>query len=279
MLEINGHTKQLAIIGYPVEHSFSPKMHNFISEKMGNPYVYTALEVHPDNIAAAIAGIRALGFSGINVTAPHKYTVMQYLDEIAPQAQKLGSVNTIVNRNNRLIGYNTDADGLYRSMLHNNMTVDGKDILILGAGGAAKPISVFFAQLSPSSMTVVNRTAAKAETLAAYVRSTTGYPIETQQQRRHYDIVINATSVGMYPNTEACPMDDLSFIDAQTAAVDLIYNPAETVFLRRARENGAKTMNGLGMLVYQGIISYELFTDTKLPDNIGDMIIEEVFGA
>lgn len=278
MFEINGHTKQMAIIGYPVDHSFSPQMHNFISEKMGNNYVYTALEVRPENLEEAIAGIRALHFAGINVTAPHKNAVMQYLDEISPQAQKFGSVNTVVNKDGKLIGFNTDADGFYRSLLHHHITIQGKDILILGAGGAAKPISVLFSQLPAKSITILNRTREKADKLAEYVHTATGYSIYTQMNLSHYDVVINTTSAGMAPQLDQCPLEDMSFIDTQTAVADMIYNPSETIFLNRAKQLGAKTVNGLGMLIYQGILAYELFTGTSLPDNLYDILSAEVFG-
>jgi shikimate dehydrogenase len=278
MFEINGETRQLGIIGCPIEHSFSPQMHNFISEKMGNNYVYTALEVKPGSVKEAVEGIRALGFAGVNVTAPHKYEVMKYIDKIAPQAQRYGSVNTIVNRDGVLTGYNTDADGFYQSLLREGVEIKDKDILIVGAGGATKPVGVLFSEVGAKSITIINRTKEKAAALSEYVYSLDGYRILTERQHSHYDVVINTTSLGMYPDVDGCPLEDMSFVDADTAAADMIYNPAETVFLKRARENGAKTVNGLGMLIGQGIISYELFTNTKLPDDMFDQIAKGVFG-
>lgn len=278
MFEIDGHTRQLAIIGDPVEHSFSPQMHNYISEKMGNNYVYTALEVRPENLAGAVEGIRALGIAGVNVTAPHKFAVMQYLDEIADRAQKFGSVNTVVNRGGRLYGYNTDADGFYQSLLYEGITVQNKDILIVGAGGATQPIVILFAMEGAKSITILNRTQANAQRLAQYAEKTVGYHVETEKKLARYDVIINTTSVGMWPDIDGCPVEDFSFVDENTAAADMIYNPEETVFLRRAREQGAKTVNGLGMLIFQGIIAYELFTDTKLPRDIYAEIAKEVFG-
>lgn len=132
MTDISGHTKKLGIFGYPIEHTFSPKMHNFISAQLNNNYVYTAFEVAPENLENAVNAVRALNISGINITAPHKKTVMKFLDEISQQAQKFGSVNTVVNRNGRLYGYNTDAQGFYKALLHNGIEVRNKDILILG---------------------------------------------------------------------------------------------------------------------------------------------------
>lgn len=279
MFEINGHTRQLAIIGCPVEHSFSPQMHNYISERMGNNYVYTALEVRPEQLGDAVRGFRAMQFAGMNITAPHKFEVMQYMDEISERARQFGSVNTCVNRGGKLYGYNTDADGFYRSLLREGIQVKGRDILIIGAGGATQPIAVLFALEGAKSITVLNRTYANAKRLADYVYETVGYTINLQQTLPRYDVMINTTSVGMEPDVDGCPLEDFSFVDAHTAAADMIYNPEETVFLRRAREHGAqKTVNGLGMLIYQGIIAYELFTDTKLPEGIYEDIAREVFG-
>lgn len=279
MFEINGHTKQLAIIGDPVEHSFSPQMHNYISERMGNNYVYTALEVKPEHLGDAVRGFRAMNFAGMNITAPHKFEVMQYMDEISEQARLFGSVNTCVNRGGRLYGYNTDAHGFYKSLLREGIAVKGKDILIVGAGGATQPVAVLFALEGAKSITIMNRTLENAQRMAAYVQKTVGYTVSVQPALPRYDLMINTTSVGMSPNVAGCPLADFSFVDENTAAADMIYNPEETVFLRRAREHGAwKTVNGLGMLIYQGMIAYELFTGTALPDGMYDDIAREVFG-
>ena len=278
MFEINGFTKQLAIIGDPVEHSHSPQMHNFISEKYKNNYVYTALRVKPDRLGDAIRGIRAMGIAGVNVTAPHKFNVMQYLDDISDRAKKFGSVNTIVNKDGKLTGYNTDAEGFYRSLLYEGIQVKGKDILIVGAGGATQPIAVLFALEGAKSISIKNRTQANAERLCDYVEKTVGFKMSSRPNLAKYDLVINTTSVGMYPDLSGCPIDDFSFIDDRTAAADMIYNPEKTVFLKRAEERGAKVVNGLGMLIFQGIIAYELFTQTKLALNIYELIKKEVFG-
>lgn len=278
MFEIDGFTKQLAIIGDPVEHSHSPQMHNFISELYKNNYVYTAFRVSPDNLKQAVEGIRAMGIAGVNVTAPHKFNVMKYLDEISDLAEKFGSVNTVVNKNGKLIGYNTDANGFYRSLLYEGIEVRDRDILIIGAGGATQPIAVLFALEGAKSISIKNRTQANADRLAEYVKKNTGFKISTHPELKRYDLIINTTSAGMFPDVEGCPMDDFSFVDENTAAADMIYNPEQTVFLKRAGERGAKTVNGLGMLIFQGIIAYELFTGTKLPQNAYEIIKKEVFG-
>lgn len=269
--------KKLTIIGYPVSHSLSPAMHNFISEKLGAPFVYTATEVKPGEVGEAVMRLRDEGICGFNVTAPHKFEIMNYLDEISEQAKRYGSVNTVVNRGGRLIGYNTDADGFYMSLLHNGIDASGRHILVLGAGGAAQPTVLKLAESGAETITVINRTREKAEALKQYVRDCTGFNISTCAERIRYDIVVNCTSLGMGENKDMCPLSDFSVIDEASAAVDMIYNPTETLFLKRAGEAGAKTLNGRGMLVFQGIAAYRLFTGIDLPVGIADEIMNEVF--
>ncbi len=276
---INAKTKQLAIIGYPVEHSKSPQMQNRFAELSGDNFVYTAYSVKKENLQTAIEAVRALGIRGINVTAPHKTEVLQYLDEISDEAQLYGSVNTVVNDCGRLIGYNTDAEGFYRSLIANGIEVEGKDILIFGAGGATQPVCIRFLMKGAKSVTVINRTKKRADDLKSYIKNAIDLDIHTEMTLSHYDVVINTTSAGMHPQEGVLPYADLSFIDADTAVVDMIYNPSETAFLKEAKMRGAKTLNGMGMLIYQGILAYEHFSGHTLPENAYDIaksvILEE----
>lgn len=280
---ITAKTKQLGIIGDPVEHSFSPKMHNFISKLMNNDYVYSGFHVTRENVGDAIRGMRAMGIKGMNVTAPHKVAVMEYLDEISDDAKMLGSVNTIVNRDGKLCGYNTDSEGFYMALTHAGIKIEGAKILVLGSGGVVKPTLMRLIKAEPKSITIVNRTKSKAEALAKLLKEATGFDVKTEIEDFDFDIVLNTTSAGMEPQEDALPIDEideidnLDFINESTSVVDMIYNPAETKFLRIAREQGAKTLNGLDMLIYQGVIAYELFTGTKLPEDIADVIRKEVF--
>lgn len=284
MFEIDGHTKQLGIIGYPVEHSFSPKMHNFISESIHNNYVYCAWCVEPEKLGDAINGMRAFGISGMNVTAPHKVEVMKYLDCISPVAEELGSVNTVVNKDGKLYGYNTDADGFCMALTKADVAIKDSRILIIGAGGVTRPTVIRLIDNGAKEITVLNRTKSKVHSLADDILSTKGFKLQTEIKEKEFDIVINTTSAGMEPQENVLPiesideLDDLSFINENTAVVDMIYNPDETLFLREAKKRGAKTLNGLGMLIYQGIIAYELFTGAKLPPDMGERIRKEVFG-
>lgn len=267
MPEISAKTKVLGIIGDPIEHSKSPEMHKCFAELTNENYLYHAFHVTRDKLADAINGVRALGIAGVNVTAPHKFEVMQYLDEISDDAKMFGSVNTVVNRNGRLYGYNTDARGFYKSLLRVGIEIKGKDVLIFGAGGATQPIAVLFAMEGVKSLTVINRTEERAKRLADYVFEKTGLAVSTKRELSHYDVVINTTSAGMAPQLESLPCADIDFIDENTAVSDMIYNPWETRFLAEAKRRGAKTVNGLGMLIYQGIIAYELFTGATLPES------------
>lgn len=284
MFEIDGHTQHLGIIGYPVEHTFSPMLHNFISAAVHNNYVYSAYSIAPEKLKGALEGVRALGIKGINVTAPHKVEVMKYLDFIDDTARELGSVNTVVNRDGKLYGCNTDADGFCMSLEKGGIKINGSRILIIGAGGVTRPVLIRLIDKGASAVTVLNRTKARAEALAENIFKVKGFKVNTNADKLNFDIVINTTSAGMEPQENALPTDsipeinDLSFINESTAVVDMIYNPEETRFLKESKKRGAKTLNGLGMLIYQGVIAYELFTDTVLPSDMGERIRKEVFG-
>lgn len=284
-MNITAKTKKLGIIGFPVEHSFSPKMHNYISGKLGNDYIYTGFTVSPDLLGDAVRGIRALGIRGINVTAPHKTEVMKYLDRIDDRAARLGSVNTVVNDNGVLTGYNTDSDGFFAALKHSGIEVNDRRVLVMGCGGVAKPTLMRMTEEAPRSVTLMNRTKSKSETMAAEIYSETGFKIDTEPQKLEFDVVINMTSAGMEPQENTLPTDlidglgTMDFISEGTAAVDMIYNPSKTRFLQEAEKRGAKILNGLDMLIYQGIIAYELFTGISLPDGMADDIRRDVFGA
>ncbi len=285
MLTVTGETKQLGIIGCPVEHSFSPKMHNFISGELNADYIYSAWCVKKEYLKAAAEAVRALGIAGINVTAPYKKDIMRYLDNIDAQAKLLGSVNTVVNRDGVLTGYNTDAVGFCQALKADGADPAGKKILVMGAGGVVKPTLMRIIQEKPQKIVILNRTKEKAAALSEEIYKAMGFRAETETKDFDFDIVINTTSAGMAPQTEALPSDaieeieNLDFINSKTVAVDMIYNPEETRFLAEAKKRGAKTVNGLSMLIYQGLIAYELFTGIKLDDTMADKVRKEVFGG
>lgn len=283
-MRINGKTIQLGVIGNPIEHTFSPTIHNFIARETGDDCVYCAWKVEKENLGDAVRGLRAMNIRGINVTIPHKIEIMRYLDEISPRTKILGSVNTVVNRNGVLCGYNTDADGFFKALMTISPKVRGKNILILGAGGVVKPVTVRLAEENPKSITIMNRTKEKAVIMSETIKNQTGIDVMTEMTEEKYDIVINTTSAGMAPQTDILPTDcidgigSLDFIGEETAVFDMIYNPQETLFLKEAKRRGAKTLNGLDMLINQAVLAYEIFLDKKLPQNMGEKIKKEVFG-
>ncbi len=277
MININGETKQLGIFGMPVSHSFSPQMQTYIAQRMGLNYIYSAFEIEEKQFEDAIKGIRAMNFAGVNITSPYKFKAMEYMDVLSEKAKKFGSVNTCVNKNGVLHGYTTDADGFYRSLLYEGIEVKNKDILFIGAGGATQPCMILFADEGAKSISIHNRTVSKAQAIADYTKEVTGYDVNVGIDKEHYDLVINTTTVGMHPNEGKSPVSEIPFIDENTAVADMIYNPEKTLFLQMAERKGAKTVNGLGMLIFQGIIAFELFADVKLPDEIYKDILKDVF--
>ena len=265
-MDISAKTKLLAIIGDPVEHSRSPQMQTEFCRLCGYDAIYTAFDVKPEMLGAAIDGVRALGIRGVNVTSPHKYNVVKYLDRISDEAALYGSVNTVVNENGELVGYNTDARGFYQSLISAGIEIAGKDVLIFGAGGATQPVAVLFAKKGVRSLTIINRSADRVKRLADYVFEKTGFSVDTERKLAHYDVVINTTTAGMAPQLGVLPSEDIDFIDSDTACADMIYNPPQTKFLQEAKRRGARTVNGLGMLIYQGIFAFEHFSGMQLPD-------------
>lgn len=284
-MKVTGKTQILGVIGDPISHSFSPELHNYISKTLNNNYIYSAYHVLPENLKEAMEGMRALNIRGINVTSPHKIEVMQYLDEISPDAKLLGAVNTIVNDNGKLVGYNTDCDGFYMSLVRAGITVKDSNILVMGCGGVVKPTLIRLTKEKPQSITLVNRTKEKAVAIAKEIYELTGYRVSTDVTSNRFDIVINTTTAGMGNQADMLPWDNISdlngidVLDGDTSAVDMIYNPPCTRFLELAKRKGAKTINGLDMLIYQGIIAYERFTGVKVPENIIDLVRKEVFNV
>jgi len=251
------------LIGFPVEHSLSPLMHNDAFASLGIRARYHLFSVKPEQVGEAIVGVRALGIAGVNVTIPHKMAVIPFLDEVDEHARRIGAVNTIVNDNGRLVGYNTDGPG-YVKALEEEMDVhlDGKRILLVGAGGGAR--GIYFSLLSTAAerIDIANRTTEKAARLVsegADGRSAFFPLAEAERRLAEYDIIVNTTSVGMHPHVNEQPLS-LEQLRPGTIVSDIIYNPLETKWLKEAKERGARGQNGVGMLVYQGALAFEKWT-------------------
>jgi len=266
---IDGKTRLAGIIGWPVSHSLSPVMHNALYDAMDLNWRYMALPVHPARIAEAVAGIRALGLAGVNVTIPHKETAMPHLDELTPAARAIGAVNTIIAEGDRLIGDNTDVSGFLKALDQAGVPLAGRQALILGAGGAARA-AAWGLLTRDTQVLLLTRTPARAHRLAEDMRqSVAGAHIAVAAQTpRSVDLVVNCTPVGMPPQDSQSPLPAGLTLNAKTAVMDMIYRPLETMLLRQAREAGAICVSGLDMLVYQGVIAFERWTGETPPVDI-----------
>lgn len=256
----------LGVLGDPIKHSKSPLMHKIALQTAGIEGDFVPLHVKPDQLEDAMKGIRALHFRGVNVTIPHKVEVMKYLDEIDEGARSIGAVNTIVNDNGRLKGYNTDGIGYVRSLKEEtSVELKGARIVILGAGGAARGVIHALLEEQPESIIILNRTRDKADQLAQEWTTesipVTGYSHdEAKNVLATVDVLINTTSVGMAPLSDELPLET-NLIPKGIIVSDLIYNPLETRLLRESREHrGCTVHGGLGMFVYQGAVAFEYFT-------------------
>jgi shikimate dehydrogenase len=273
-MEISGSTKVIAIFGHPVSHSLSPLMHNSAFREMGLDYCYIALDVHPSGLRAAVEGVREMNFAGLNITVPHKETVMHMLDQVDPEASFIGAVNTIVNRGGKLIGYNTDGRGFMRSLEEESVDVQGKKVLLVGAGGAARAVSWYLAEAG-CDLSVYNRTPEKAELLvgdlAINFRNVQG--AGSLKGLGEADIVINSTSLGLRPE-DPLPFDP-SGLKPGAIVVDLIYQ--DTPLILQARKSGHQAINGLGMLLWQGVLASELWTGQIPPhEHMKDIIFKSL---
>jgi len=273
-MEISGTTQVIAILGHPVSHSLSPLMHNSAFRKMGLDYCYIALDVHPSGLRAAIEGIREMGFAGLNITVPHKEAVMPMLDKVDPEAAFIGAVNTIVNRNGKLIGYNTDGRGFIRSLKEESVEVRDKNVLLVGAGGAARAVSWYLAE-EGSDLSIYNRTSEKADLLAGdlAINFKNVRRAESLDALVEADIVINSTSLGLNPQ-DPLPFDP-SGLKPGAVVIDLIYQ--DTPLIQQARQSGHKTIGGLGMLLWQGVLASELWTGLTPPhEHMKDIIFKSL---
>jgi shikimate dehydrogenase len=268
---INAKTKLCGLIGDPVGHSVSPAMHNAAFRALGLDYAYLPLRVRREDLPTAIAGVSAFNIRGLNVTIPHKVEVMGLLDEIDPPARQIGAVNVLVNDSGRLTGYNTDAQGFLHMLTGHGIEPQGKNVVVLGAGGAARAICFALASRG-ATLTILNRTAARAQACAADVSkafNTRIRVLDLDRENLAYALqgagmLVNATSVGMLPDAGVSPVDR-DLLGAHLTVVDIVYNPGQSKLLKEARKAGAKTINGLEMLTWQGALAFEKWTGRQPP--------------
>lgn len=278
---ITGHTKTLCIIGYPVGHTMSPIMHNANFIELGLDYVYIAFNVNPDNLEKAVQGFRALDIKGINVTIPHKETIIKYLDEIDPISEKMGAINTIKNEDGYLKATNTDAAGAKKSLVDAGFTIEGKNIVFVGSGGAARSIAYILSE-NAKKIVLTDIVEERAVTVAREITKNMGANVEGKlasdkvlaNEIKHADLLINATPIGMHPKEGDSPISK-DLLHQELFVFDVIYNPMETQLMKEAAEIGCKTLSGLDMLVNQGVIAFEWWTG-KTPNSklMKDKIID-----
>jgi shikimate dehydrogenase len=261
--------KRVFLIGSPVAHSVSPAMQHAAFRALGLDWQYELLETPKAALAPTVARLRAADCAGANVTLPYKEEVLPWLDDVTDRARQIGAVNTIVRRDGRLIGDNTDGDGFTRCLRDAGVDPRNKLVAILGAGGAARAVAVATAELGAARLVLFNRTLARAESLAAFLRagfSHVAIAVNDVSALVRSDLIVNATSVGMSPREDESPMP--AAFPRGAVAVDLVYRPAETKFLRDAARAGAPTVGGLGMLVYQGAAAFKLWTERDAPVDV-----------
>jgi shikimate dehydrogenase len=264
-MNITGKTKITGLFGYPVEHTLSPAMHNAAFEHLGLDYCYVPFLVHPGSLGRAVESIRALSLAGVNVTVPHKEAVIPLLDEVNEEASFIRAVNTIVNREGRLTGYNTDGRGFMRSLEENGISVDGKKVLVAGAGGASRAVGYYLSEKA-GSLAIYDIDPGKLGKLVSDLSQIRGNVSALPRigHQTGFDIIINATPLGL-KKSDPPPVDLEALLPAQTVC-DLIYK--KTPLLDHAAQKGCRTMDGLGMLLWQGVLAFELWTSVTPPVDI-----------
>jgi len=262
---ITGRTKITGLYGYPVEHTLSPLMHNAAFAHLGLDYCYLPFSVRPDSLKTAVESVRALNLAGVNVTLPHKESVIPYLDNVNDEALFIGAVNTIVNQEGKLTGYNTDGRGFMRSLSENNITLNNKKVLIVGAGGASRAICYYLSEKA-ARLYLFDIDTTKLEKLVSdlsEIRNNISI-LKNITELQDFDLLINATPLGLR-TADPLPLD-VSLLYSQQTVCDLIYK--KTSLLSQAEQRGCKTVGGLGMLLWQGVLAFELWTRTTPPVEI-----------
>jgi len=285
-MKITGHTKIIGVIGDPVEHSRSPQMHNAVIQELGLDYIYVPFHVVADRIIHAVEGFKALEVVGINITLPHKKSVLPLMDRISKEAELIGAVNTMVFEDGKVEGHNTDARGFINSLYEEGVnSVKGMNVLILGAGGAAQAIVAGLAIEKVANITIANRTVGKAINLADEMSSKTGIRVKgislndnrLSECVSECELLVSTVTSGMDTSIE--PVINPDWLNKDCIVCDIIYTPPETNLLKAAKNRGLKTVGGMGMLVHQGAISFELWTGIKPPvETMRKALIRALFG-
>jgi shikimate dehydrogenase len=285
MAEANYKHELVGAFGDPIAENPTGVMQEAAFQSLGLQWRYLLIEVHKGDLEAAIKGIRAMNFRGINLTIPHKVEVLKYLDQVSADARLMGAVNTVRREGDRLIGENTDGKGFLQSLRHDaGVDPAGKRIVVLGAGGAARAVTVELALAGAAHITVVNRTAGRGQTLVELLNEKTPASADFVSWERTYalpsdtDVLVNATSIGLFPNVDQKPDIAYDTITDGMIVCDVIPNPPYTPLLKEAEARGARTLDGLGMLVYQGGIAFKMWTGLDAPLAVMRLALAQAFG-
>ncbi|MEH2080102.1 MAG: shikimate dehydrogenase [Nostoc sp.] len=285
---ITGKTKLLGVIGYPVEHSLSPVMHNAAIAQLGLDYIYLPFGIEPQNLEVAIAGLAAVGVVGFNVTIPHKQAIISLLSEVTPLAQTIGAVNTVSRQNNQWVGTNTDIEG-FIAPLQTTYKQDWsqKVAVILGNGGAARAVVAGCIQLGFAQIHVVGRNMQKLE---EFRNNWSNSPLAEKFQVHQWEelpklipqanLLVNTTPIGMYPKVDESPLsvEEIANLPTGTIAYDLIYIPKPTQFLEQAQKQGAIAIDGLEMLVQQGVAALKIWLQQEMPVEVMRQALQNHLG-
>ena len=269
------NTELIGLIGFPIKQSYSPFIHNVAAELTGTKIIYLPFEVHSSNLKNAVRGMVALGLKGFNVTIPHKVKVVDYMNKLSEEATVIGSVNTVVNELGKLVGYNTDVQGILESLLPYKSQISGNEICVIGAGGSARTvIYTLVKNFKPQKIYLLNRTEQHADSLKHHFKSKMKYDYIVTKELQHPDLIgllnncaliVNATPVGMYPAIDDSALSTAEVFVKDQVVFDLVYNPIKTRFLQLAESKNAIAINGLNMLVQQAAKSFNLWTGNEFP--------------
>ncbi len=275
LIEINHNTKIVGVIGHPIKHSQSPMMHNFAFNKGNLDFVYLPFDIAPTNLKDALKGMVALGIAGFNVTVPHKERIVEHLDELSDSAKIVNAVNTVVIENGKLTGYNTDVNGIIRTLDNYKDKISGKTVSVIGAGGAARAvIYALINNFNVKKINIINRTVEKAESLKDYFSSKMLFekiktyeliPPDVTNILAKSKLIVNASSIGMSPEEDDSPTTIPESFNSKQIVFDVVYNPRKTKLLSIAESKGATVVNGLNMFIEQGAKAFELWTNEKMP--------------
>lgn len=278
-MNITGKAKVFGLIGHPVEHSMSPVLHHTLADILGHEIAYVPFDVKRD-LECAVKGAFELNLQGMNVTVPYKQEVMKYLEEIDPLAKKIGAVNTLVRTENGYKGFNTDMPGLKRAMEHDGVAIKEGDFYLIGAGGVARAVLLMLLENGAKNIHILNRSVDKAKELADTLSKDYASKVSYGDLQSYKEVclkqatAIQATNVGMYPDSDKAPIEDKEFYQNINVAYDLIFNPAVTKFMALAGECKKQAYNGLKMLLFQGIIAYEYWNKVSVSDEVAEKVYD-----